>query len=192
MKSLFKLETIIFIIITLFGVFNGQVTVFYIVYFFWFQELIRTVIDFLYILKTKTNVEEKISFIRTSTGSFFILGIYLVFIVVLFGLMLNWENNDLMRQNILVVIFRNWYFNSNLFIFLLQYIYYRKSVDNTTLKMPMFSGRHLILHISIIMGAIIKMIIAPRLNLEVSWTSVLVLVPFLLLKLLLDKPKSTS
>lgn len=187
MKQLRKVDLLIMLVITMLGIVQGQVTVFYIVYLFWFEELIRTVVDFGYLWRDKKGIAEKINFIRTSFGSFFILFIYFVFIVVLFGFMLNWNNPHLLGQNLLVLMFRNWYFNTNLMLFLAQYIYFRNQADNTQLQMPLFSRRHIILHISIILGALIQLAIAPNFDLENRWVSALVILPFLLLKIVLDK-----
>lgn len=188
MKQLFKIDIFTMLLITLLGIYDGQVTVFYMVYFFWFQELIRTVVDFAYLFQQKNSIAEKFDFIKISFGSFFILFVYAVFIVLLFGLMLNWGNRELLGQNILVLMFRNWYFNTNLLLFFAEYIYFRNRADNSLLQMPLFSKRHIILHISIIIGALIQLSLVPRFNLENNmWASALVILPFLLLKILLDK-----
>lgn len=183
-----KTETLTFLLITLLGVTNGQVTVFYIIYLFWFQELLRTFVDFFVIIQQKGTVAEKWLCLKMSFGSFFILWIYLVLIVLLFGFLLNWENSDLLRDNILVLMFRNWYFNINILLFLAAYIYFRKQTDNSALAIYPFNRRHIILHISIILGAIIQLAIVPRLEIENKWVSTLVILPFMLLKLWIDKP----
>jgi hypothetical protein len=171
------------------GIVQGQVTVFYIIYLFWFQELIRTLVDFVYLIWKKKTIREKFDFIKISFGSFFILFIYVVFIVLLFGFMLNWGNRDLIGKNILVLMFRNWYFNANMLLFLAEYIYFRSRADNTDLQMPLFSRRHIILHISIILGAFVQLAIAPKLNLENQWVSALTILPFLVLKIWIDRPE---
>ncbi len=183
-----KTETLTFLLITLLGVANGQVSVFYIVYLFWFQELLRTLVDFFVIFRQKKNISEKWLFIKMSFGCFFILCIYFVFIVLLFGFMLNWRDLDLLGDNIMVLMFRNWYFNSNILLFLAEYMYFRSKSDNTGLELRLFNRRHIILHVSIIMGAMIQMAIVPRLEIESKWVSALVVLPFMLLKLWLDKP----
>lgn len=187
-----RIETLTFLLITLLGVANGQVTVFYIVYLFWFQELLRTLVDFFVIIRQKKTIAEKWQFLKMSFGSFFIMWIYFVFIVLLFGFMLNWYNSDLLGDNMLVLLFRNWYFNINLFLFLVEYIYFRTQTDNTKLKIYPFNPRHIILHISIILGAVIQLGVVPRLEIESKWTSALVILPFMLLKLWIDKPANNE
>lgn len=187
-----KTETLTFLFITLMGIVNGQVTVFYIVYLFWFQELVRTLVDFFVVLRQKKTIAEKWLFLKMSFGSFFILWIYFVFIVLLFGFMLNWKNSDLLGDNILVLMFRNWYFNINMLLFLAEYIYFRKQADNTGLEIYPFNRRHIILHVSIILGAVIQLAIAPKLDIDNRWASALVILPFMLLKIWIDKPTRTT
>ncbi len=189
MKRLYQADIVTMLVITLLGIIQGQVTVFYIVYLFWFQEFLRTSVDFFCLFRKKKGMAEKFSFIKVSFGSFFILYIYVVFIVLLFGFMLNWGNDELFRQNILVLMFRNGYFNVNMIVFLIAYIYFRNRADNTNLQMPLFSRRHIILHISIILGAVVQLAIAPKLNLENQWVSALTILPFLLLKIWIDRPE---
>lgn len=187
MKQLHNTDLLTMFVITLFGVFQGQVTVFYIIYLFWFQELVRTLVDFVCIFRQKKRITDKFNFIKISFGSFFLLYVYAMFILLLFGFMLNWDNNELLGQNMRVLIFHNWYFNINMILFLAQYIYFRSKTDNTDLRLPLFSGRHIILHVSIILGALIQLAIVPHFNLENMWASGLVILPFLLLKIFLDR-----
>ena len=160
------------------------------VYLFWFQELIRTLIDFSYLFWRKKGIVQKLDFIKQSFGSFFILWIYVVFIVLLFGLMLNWGHQQLIADNMMILLFRNWYFNINLLLFFAEYTYFRSKADNTDLQLQIFNSRHIILHISIILGAMIQLAILPRLKVsDNQLVSILTVIPFLLLKFFMDKPK---
>ena len=188
-----KFEVITLTVITLLAVFKGQATVFYLVYLFWFQELIRTLID-LSINTFKANkIVDKIDVIRSTFFNFFLLFVYGIFIIVTFGLLLDFKNKELFKQNILVFFFRNWYFNINLILFSIQYIIYRYQSQKTEIAITVFNKRHIILHLSIILGAVIQMILVPRLPIDQNiWTSVLVIVPFLLLKIFLDRDYENS
>lgn len=68
------------LIFTILGIFNGQVTVFYIIYLFWFQEFVRTIIDVVYVLFNKKRLEEKGAVVEIPISNFILLFIYLVFI----------------------------------------------------------------------------------------------------------------
>lgn len=186
LRHFFSLETLIFLFITLLGVINNEVTVFYIIYLFWFQEFVRTVVDSMYLLNRRKKLREKMAFVKASSGNFFILYVYLIFIIVLFGLMLNWNNHELLGKNVLVLMFRNVYFNTNILLFLAEYAYFRSKTDNKELQLHIFNRRHIILHISIIVGAFIQLAFIPNYNIDNTWGSILVVLPFLLLKIFLD------
>lgn len=187
-----KLERISFLLITILGVVNGQVTVFYIVYLFWFQELLRTLVDFFIILRQRKTWSERWLAAKQSFGGFLLLMGYAVFIIVLFGLMLNWDSQELLGQNIIVFFLRNWYFNFSAIIFILEYIFYRLHTDNTELQILPFNKRQIILHISIILGAVIHFLIIPRFQIQSNWGMGLIILPFLLLKLFLDKREEST
>lgn len=192
MKQLQRADTLTVLVITSIGLLQNQVTVFYIVYLFWFQELIRTVVDFSLLVSKKQTIQEKWFFAKLSFSSFFILFVYFVFIVVLFGFMLNWRNSDLFISNVLVLFFKNWYFNINILLFLAEYIYFRTQTDNSNLQLQIFNRRHIILHVSIILGGVMFMVILPKLNITSEWISLAVIAPFLLLKIILDRHETKN
>lgn len=188
MKNLSNLDLATTFIITLIGIYQGQVTAFYVVYLFWFQELIRTIIDFIFIIRSKDETLDKSVFFRNFFSSLFLMFIYLVFIVGLFGVMLNWGNIPAMRINVLTVIFRNMYFNLNILLFIGQYVYFKKIDNKTSSPIDVFNRRHILLHISIILGGFLQLSIVPRLKLDdTAWSSVLVIIPFMILKFVLER-----
>lgn len=186
------IETLTLLTITILGIINGQVTVFYVIYLFWFHELIRTIVDTYFIYKHKKISDQSKLQISEVFSGYFILFVYLIFIVALFGFMLNFKYNDLFTINIQVFLFRNWFFNINIILFAIEYIYYRKNTNNEVLSIKSFNPRHIILHVSIILGGIISMFLKNRLNLDISWVNTLTVIPFLLLKIFFykayDKP----
>lgn len=189
--SLFrKTETLTFLLITILGVVSGEVTVFYIIYLFWFQELTRTTINTVYaFLYGKQDGNRPV--LHEITGNCFILFIYIVFIVVLFGFMLNWDNYRLTAINLQTLLFRNLYFNINILLFTAQYIFYRKTVGSKGLNLAIFNRNHIILHVSIIVGALIQLSVVKRYPQYFAgdklWGSALVVLPFLLLKVIFGK-----
>jgi hypothetical protein len=194
-RQLQNIETLTFLLITIIGVIQGDVTVFYIIYLFWFQELIRTIIN--RIMTNKNDDRNKAT--SLAYGSFFLLFIYLIFIVVLFGFILNWDNVHLMAINIRTLFFRNLYFNINILVFAAQYYLYRRNPDSDTIDqnlpgMSLFNRNHIILHISIIFGGLLQMAVVKRypeyFSGDVLWGSALVISPFLLLKILIDRKKN--
>lgn len=174
------------IAITIFGIIKGEVTVFYIIYLFWFQELIRTIIDFVYLRRKQTNNPSEKNIFKNFLGSLFLLFVYFVFIVVLFCFILNWGQQSLLINNLKILLFRNIYFNCSLVFFALSFLYQRWKGENNTIITSVFNPRHIILHISIILGGMIQFMVIKKYNIDSLWGSAAVIAPFLLLKLFFE------
>jgi hypothetical protein len=170
------------LIFTILGIFNGQVTVFYIIYLFWFQEFVRTIIDVVYVLFNKKRLEEKGAVVEIPISNFILLFIYLVFIVVLFGVLLNFNNTDLMILNMKTLMLKNIYFDLNVLVFIIEYVFYRMMFAYIQNQNQIFNKRHIVLHISIIFGAIIQMLILRDAKINNELLSMAVIAPFLILK----------
>lgn len=200
MKQFNKTDIFVVSIFTLWGIAQGQVTVFYIIYLFWFQELIRTITNLFFILYSDKNLEKNMPAVPLVPGqvfgAFFILFIYLVFIIVFFGFMLNWEQSTLVYLNFKTLFLKNWLFNANMLLFTLQYIIFRKYTGSGDLKMEIFNRNHIVLHISIILGALIQSFVVKSYPQYFSasnlWGSVLVILPFLLLKIITESYTTTT
>jgi hypothetical protein len=191
-KHFHTIEIFTFLLITLWGVVQGQVTVFYIIYFFWFQLLIRTIIDIVYAGRNGEEDGTKPT-PAVITGSMFIYFCYLLLIIVFFGVMLNFDNQDLIIINLRTLVLRNIGFDLNLMLFAIQYSLYRKQIGNKDLQIALFDRGHLILHISIIVGAFIQMLFVKKHPEYFSghelWGSALVVLPFLLLKIWITRKR---
>ncbi len=90
-----------------------------------------------------------------------------------------------------VILFMNWSFNFNLIVFLITAIFFdRNYVDDVKNFTNAFFPRNIILHISIILGAFLHFFVIYRFpNLfasEINWGSVLVISPFLILRVIFD------
>ncbi|OJU74733.1 MAG: hypothetical protein BGO09_08245 [Bacteroidetes bacterium 47-18] len=180
------IEILLLLLTSLWGVVQGEVTVFYIIYLFWFQELVRTVINVGYAYANGMEDGTK-PIIKDWYGNFFILFVYVIFIILLFGFMLNWGNLPLMSINMQTLFFRNWSFNINLVLFAVQYFLYRKHTGTQDFDLKIFNRNHIILHVSIITGALLQMMVVKKypeyFSGDVLWGSALVVMPFLLLKI---------
>lgn len=186
LRKINRLDTFFLFFITIGALLNQQVSVFYIVYLFWFQELLRTIINFAFALR----FDNRKNLFSRFIGSLFPLFIYFVFIIILFGFMLNWNNQDLLFLNLRIMFFKNLFFNLNLIIFgaeIILYSFFNRNEIIFSDNLQIFSPRHLILHISIIFGAVIQLLIVKKYDNfftpENLWGSVLVILPFLLLRL---------
>ncbi len=185
-RKINRLDTFFLFFITIGALLNQQVSVFYIVYLFWFQELLRTIINFAFALR----FDNRKNLFSLFIGSLFPLFIYFVFIIILFGFMLNWNNQDLLFLNLRIMFFKNLFFNLNLIIFgaeIILYSFFNRNEIIFSDNLQTFNPRHLILHISIIFGAVIQLLIVKKYDNfftpENLWGSVLVILPFLLLRL---------
>ena len=122
-KHPFKtVETLLFPALTFLALIDHSLSVFYLIYLFWMQEFFRTVVDSAIILKRAQGISAKFNFLRTIFPNFFVLKIYLVFIIVLFGFMLNLKQTDIMIDNMSFFFFQNWYFYIYILLFFVEYV----------------------------------------------------------------------
>lgn len=76
--------------------------------FFWWNEFIRLVVDKLW-YKKKMSVVNEAGHLTDFSTSLFLMGIYWVFIVVFFGFMAGSKNAEIMKVNMMVLFFHNWF-----------------------------------------------------------------------------------
>lgn len=190
------------IILPAYAVFKGFTTVFYIIYLYWWHELISSSLDgFYFYLHKKRNpgaaTEDPLLIVNPVRIRFFILAVYFVFIVVLFGFVSNWGNSQLIVMNVRVLMLKDFYFLANLTCLLLNEWWLRHhyaTKDNTpqkynTAQHP-FAGRMIVLHVSIIGGAVMYFWLLqefPQTFIPGNlWGSVIIATPFLLAKAILS------
>lgn len=180
-------DFITFTVLTLFSVLSGQTTVFYIIYFFWWNELIRIVADMLCYKQNRNAVYEKRLSAHLVFGSFFQMGIYWVFIIVFFGFMANWKNTAITTTNMGILFFQNWFFNANLIFVLLERLYLHKTQQPLKVRFGIFTPNMIVLHISIIVAAVLMFFVVKRFPVVFTpdnlWGAVIIVLPFLLLKM---------
>lgn len=186
-----RIETISIILFSIFALLRSEITVFYMLYLFWWQSFIHISVNVIKTIGHK-NAPNRSSLMRYIGGNFFLLFIYLIFIIVLFGTILNFKNTDLVLLNFQTIYFKNWSFNLNLiFIFVFTVFFKKLEPDKITSSMAAFTIKNIILHISIILGALIQFFIVLRYDTIFTednlWGSVLVIAPFLILRALFDR-----
>lgn len=178
-------DFLIFMVLTLLSVVNGQSTVFYLLYFFWWNELIRLVLDRLCYKHNKNAVYE---ITRNSRffESLFLMGIYWVFLVVIFGFIVASDNTDIVIANMQVLFFHNWFFNINLLFVLLERWYLHKTQQPLHVYFEAFNPNTIVLHVSIIVGVVLMFFVVrnyPEIfTPQNRWGSALIILPFLLLR----------
>lgn len=108
---------------TLMAVANNQISVFYIVYLFWFDEILRTVSRFVFYIFKKQFIQNQLVFISNIKSKFFLLFVYFVFIVIFFGFIIDWKNQDLILINFEVLLFQSSMFNFTLITFIVRELF---------------------------------------------------------------------
>ncbi|WP_299225247.1 hypothetical protein [uncultured Psychroserpens sp.] len=170
-------------VLTCIAVYNKSVSVFYLLYLFWWDELLKTSFDLLkYVSKKQELNLPKSSLINIRTRFFFLM-IYIVFIVVIFGFVIDWKNNDLVINNVAVLLFKNTLFNFSLVTFLCRevYLYFRE--ENLFIGHHILSQGIITLHLSLIFGILLWFFLTQKIQLFEAYASIIALIPFLLIKL---------
>lgn len=195
LKKYQQWDFIIFLILTLLSVLNEQTTVFYLMYFFWCNELIRIVVDRWY-AKRNPNAVNKDWQSSDFTGGLFSMGIYWVFLVVFFGFIAASNDSKIIFTNMEVLFFQNWFFNINLIFVLVERIYLHRKQEPLTIYFGAFNPNMIVLHVSIIVGGVILFFLVKQFpetfTPENKWGSVLIVLPFLFLKILVQKLTSDN
>lgn len=187
------------ILLPAYAVLIGFTTVFYILYLYWWHELISSSLDGFYFYQYKKRNPGVIAG-NPVWGRLFMLGIYFVFIVIFFGFMSNWGDTRLIVMNVRVLVLRDFFFVANLAGLLLNEWWlrhhYAKKYD--TVQQP-FAGRMIVLHVSIVGGAVMYFWLSKEypqtFNPGNLWGSVIIAAPFLLAKAILSwqtKPSQQS
>ncbi|MCK7591088.1 hypothetical protein M0G43_10925 [Subsaxibacter sp. CAU 1640] len=188
MQNYRKWDFLVFTLLTLLAVLNGQTTVFYIIYFFWWNELARIIIDtFMYKRNPNAKQDGKRMLLLAPLGQMFI---YFVFIVVFFGFMLNWDNTHITMINIQVLGFNNWFFNLNLLFVIAERIYIHKTHQPVDVSLGIFTPPMIVLHVSIIVGGVLMFFVVKNFPDTFTpnnlWGSVIIILPFLGFKMLMN------
>ncbi len=189
-----RIDAWVFTLFTVLGVYQGEVTIFYILYFFWWNEAAIISVDRLFYKRNPQAIFTSGESTTTPISrSLFVLGIYFVFIVVFFGFIANWQNQKLLITNLEVLFFHNWFFNLNLSFVLLERLYRHWTNKPVLMSSGIFTVNMIVLHISIILSAFILFFVVFRypdiFTPDNLWGSVLIITPFLLLRLVLTRIK---
>ncbi|WP_299248264.1 DUF6498-containing protein [uncultured Cytophaga sp.] len=131
-----------------------EITIFYVMYIFWWDELIKTLFDGIRFIFNRNLIMDPSIFTIIWCVRFFMLCVYMMFIIVCFNVMVEEHNNVGYDKNIDVIFFRNVIFNITLLSFIVReafnYVNHKKPTASiTNLILPKGA---LVLHISIIFG----------------------------------------
>ncbi|WP_149025857.1 hypothetical protein [Polaribacter sp. BM10] len=185
LKHYSQWDFLVFTLFTILSILNGKTTIFYILYFFWCNELLRIIIDRL-LYKSNSNALLGFSEKTTILPSLFPMGIYFVFIVVFFGFVSSWKNEEITIMNMQILFFKNTFFVLNLIFVAIERILLHRTQQAVIVIFGIFTPNMLILHISIILGALLMFFVIrsfPEIFTPSNlWGSVIIIFPFLLIK----------
>lgn len=174
------------ILITLVAIYNKNITVFYIIYLFWWDEFLKTVFYRLRYHFKKNLFQNPVQVLNGIKSRLFFLFIYIVFIIVIFGLVINWKDHDLIIMNLEVLFFKNTFFNITLLPFLLREIaIYQIGSDQITFNTSLSKGV-ITLHISIVLGILLWFLVSKKFILFTDHAVIFSIIPFLLLKIFFE------
>lgn len=188
-------EFILFTLLTTLSILKGQTTVFYVIYFFWWAELVRLLVDgFWYRRNPQATLASEKG--NSLAASIIPMGIYLVFIVVVFGFIANFQNENIMFANMRVLVFQNWFFNLNLLLLLAHRIVLHRTHQPVRVYLGAFTPHMIVLHVSIVVGGVLLFFVVRNYPQTFTpdnlWGSVLIIFPFLLLKILVERGVNDS
>jgi hypothetical protein len=176
-------------IFTVLAVLNSQISVFYIIFLFWFDEFLRTVFSFLFYFFKREKLTLPHVYFAAIKSKMFLLFLYVIFIIIFFGFILDWKKSDLIFINLTVLAFKNTLFNFTIVTFLIRelILFFRNELNSVSLN-AMLSKEIIILHISIIIGMFVWGFLPKDFyeNSNSNLLSGLVIAPFLLLKLFFE------
>lgn len=176
-------------VFTLLNILNNQISVFYIIYLFWFHEFLRTVFKFGFYLFKREKIIHQHVYYENIKSKAFILTIYFIFIFIFFGLILDWKNSNLIFINLETFMFKNNMFNLTVVTFLVRelMLYFNDELKSITENVFLSKGI-IVLHISIIIGMLIWGFLPIDFyeNTNSNLLSGLVIAPFLFLKLFFE------
>lgn len=174
------------IVFTVIELVNKQTSVFYILYLFWFDECIKTFFDRIKYQFKRNQIDNPLGFKANVKQRFFFLFVYFIFIVILFGLVMDRKDFDLIGINLTVLTFKNSFFNYSLLTFILRELYLYCNTSEKSEATSIVSNGVIILHISIILGIFIWFLSTRKFQLNPELANILVILPFLFLKLFFE------
>ncbi len=172
---------------TVLSIFDGTATVFYVLYLFWWYEFLNISINQIF---DKVYKRERPSdaHVMNRVGPIFMMFVYIIFIIVFFGVIAVWKNRDLLDLNIETFLFKNFYFNLNLLFILVELIYRNVQEKNRMAIKYGVSSNIVVLHVSIILGVLLLYFVVNKhpesFAPDKVLASLLILIPFLLLRLI--------
>ncbi|WP_045470770.1 hypothetical protein [Winogradskyella sp. PG-2] len=185
------LSLIVFSILTILAISKQQISVFYIIYLLWIDEFLKTIFDFLKSRFKSNTITDLSTYRKLVRSRFFMLGIYVIFIIVFFGFLLDWKSTDVINGNFEVFLFKNVWFNFSVLSFFIREVieYHYESIPQPNAHHVLSKGI-ITSHLSIVFGVFIWSFISGKI-VETdfdfsSYGSALAIIPFLIIKFIFE------
>lgn len=188
LKHYNKWDILTFIAFTFLSLLIGQVTFFYLIYFFWWNEVILSVVDRFY-SRRNPNAVFKRSDDLPWVARFFMMLVYLIIAFFVFVIFEGWHNQDheLMGKNAITLYLLNPFFTLNLIFILIQRIRLHKKKQPVDMYFGITTPNKIILHVSLLVGLFLLIFVVNKyptlFTSKNHWGSALIALPFLLMKL---------
>jgi len=189
-----RFSILLFAVLTVYWIFTGKANMFFLIYIFWWDEFLKTVSALVFRFYRKNQIENLNNFRASLVSRFFMLFIYLIFIVVVFGIIISFSSDD--KESIFttfqILIFHNLAFNLSLLFIILREISVHLLTDKSeriTEKNLSF-GALMVLHVSIILGVFLWSFASGRMGgFDFDFgknAEKFIILPFIIIKLIFD------
>lgn len=182
-KQLEYFSLLVSILITIAAINNNKVSVFYIIYLFWFDELIKTIFDFIKIFYKKNIISNKQQHKSILKSRFFCLFVYFIFIIVFFCFMIDSNNQEAIILNLQTLLFKTPLFNLSVATVVLKEVYLLFNEKKLVYIHHIFSKGIITLHVSVVLGILFWFIISKNFQELKAYTVIASIIPFLVLKM---------
>ncbi len=189
-----RFSIILFAAFTCFLVFTGRANMFFMIYIFWWDEFLKTIFALHSFLFKRKKIENPEDFRKKIQERFLMLFVYFIFIIVIFGFMVAFNSDDMknMVTTFQILFFRNWEFNTMLFLIISREsgnLIFRD--ENEKITGNKLSLRALVtLHVSIILGVLLWTLASGQFKVFKTdlgeLANQLIILPFIVIKLIFD------
>lgn len=185
-KTARNISLFVILTFTIIEIYYKKTSIFYVLYLFWFDEFIKTIFDRITYTFKKNKIENPVKFLENTKTNFFLLFGYFIFIVIVFGLVMDRNDFSLIGINLTVLAFQNTFFNFSIVTFILREFYlYLNNAKDSKANYTVSNGI-VILHLSIILGILTWFLITRKFQIPIEFVNMISIIPFLLLKLLFE------
>lgn len=189
-----RFSILLFALLSVYWIFTGKANMFFLIYIFWWDEFLKTVSALVFRFYRKNQIENLNNLRASLVSRFFMLFIYLIFIVVVFGIIISFSSDD--KESIFttfqILIFHNLAFNLSLLFIILREISVHLLMDKSeriTEKNLSF-GALMVLHVSIILGVFLWSLASGRMGgFDFDFgknAAKFIILPFIIIKLIFD------